>query len=281
MQVVIAGSSAEVGRIAAAKVSQVIRKRADAVLGLATGSSPLSIYAQLSHQVREERLDCSSVRAFALDEYVGLPAGHPQSYRSVLERDVVEPLRLKRSNVHVPDGTAADVVSACAAFEQRLRDLGPVDIQILGIGRNGHIGFNEPTSSFASRTRIKTLAPKTRADNARFFSSPDEVPTHCLTQGLANILEATRLLLVAQGEKKADAVAKMVEGPLSSMCPASALQLHADVTVVIDDAAACKLTLSDYYRYTYQNLPEWQRFDAGPPPGGSSERGPGGASGTS
>ncbi len=265
MQVVIVDSSAEVGRVAAAKVGDVIHRRADAVLGLATGSSPLAIYAELGRQVTHEGLDCSPVRAFALDEYVGLPAGHPESYRSVIHREVVEPLGLTPSHVHVPDGTASDLPAACAAYEQQIRDIGPVDIQILGIGSNGHIGFNEPTSSFASRTRIKTLAPKTRADNARFFDSADEVPTHCLTQGLATILDARELVLVAQGAKKADAVAKMVEGPVSSMCPGSALQLHADATVVIDAPAASKLTLTDYYRYTYDHLPEWQRFHTGNP----------------
>jgi glucosamine-6-phosphate deaminase len=263
MQVVIVSSSAEVGRVAAAKISQVIRRRTDAVLGLATGSSPLAIYAELGRQVEQEGLNCSAVRAFALDEYVGLPPGHPESYRSVIQREVVEPLGLTPSQVHVPDGTAIDVAAACAAYERQIAETGPVDIQILGIGSNGHIGFNEPTSSFASRTRIKTLAPKTRADNARFFHSPDEVPTHCLTQGLATILGARELVLVAQGEKKAEAVANMIEGPVTSMCPGSALQLHAAATVVIDDAAASKLTLADYYRYTYDNLPQWQRFDTG------------------
>jgi glucosamine-6-phosphate deaminase len=260
MQVVIVDTPAEVGRVAAAKITSLIRRRADAVLGLATGSSPLAIYAELARQVREEGLDCTAVRAFALDEYVGLPADHPESYRSVIRREVVEPLGLTPALVHVPDGTAEDVVAACAAYEQRLSEVGPVDIQILGIGSNGHIGFNEPTSSFASRTRIKTLAPKTRADNARFFASADEVPTHCLTQGLGTILGAKTLLLVAQGEKKADAVANMVEGPLISMCPATALQLHGDAIVVVDQAAASRLTLTDYYNYTSANLPAWQRF---------------------
>lgn len=262
MQVVIVNAPADVGRVAAAKIATVIRRRPDAVIGLATGSSPLALYAELARQVHHEGLDCSAVRAFALDEYVGLPAGHPESYRSVIRREVVEPLGLNPTQVHVPDGTATDVAAACAAYEQQLSETGPVDIQILGIGANGHIGFNEPTSSFASRTRIKTLAPKTRTDNARFFASADEVPTHCLTQGLATILDARRLVLVAQGEQKADAVADMVEGPLASMCPGSALQLHADATVIIDQGAAGKLTLTDYYRYTYDHLPEWQRFDS-------------------
>lgn len=267
MQVVVVHSPAEVGRLAAAKIAQVVHRRPDAVLGLATGSSPLSIYAELRRQVVTEGLDCSGVRAFALDEYVGLSADHPESYRSVIRREVVQPLGLSPEHVHVPDGTAPDVVAACAAYESRIRDIGPIDVQILGIGSNGHIGFNEPTSSFASRTRITTLAPRTRADNARFFESADEVPTHCITQGLATILDARQLVLVAHGENKADPVARTVEGPVTSMCPGSALQLHADATVILDEAAARGLTLTDYYRHTYDHLPRWQRFDTGGSPG--------------
>jgi glucosamine-6-phosphate deaminase len=262
MQIVIAGSPEEVGRLAAARISQLIRSCPHTVLGLATGSSPLAIYAELARQVREEGLDCSAVHAFALDEYVGLALDHPESYHSVITQEVVGPLRLDPEHVHVPDGTASDLAAACADYERLIAETGPIDLQILGIGANGHVGFNEPTSSFGSRTRIKTLAPKTRGDNARFFSSADEVPTHCLTQGLGTILEARRLVLVAQGEGKAQAVAAMVEGPLSSMCPGSALQLHPDATVIVDEAAAAALTLADYYRYTYDHLPEWQRFPA-------------------
>ena len=165
------------------------------------------------------------------------------------------------ANVHVPDGSAADLAAACADYEARIAGIGPVDLQILGIGANGHIGFNEPTSSFASRTRIKTLAPKTRADNARFFDTPDQVPMHCLTQGLGTILTARTLVLVAQGEAKADAVARMVEGPVSSMCPGSALQLHPDANVIVDEAAASRLALGEYYRYTFAHRPAWQRFE--------------------
>ena len=261
MQVVIVETAAEVGRLAATKISHLVRSHPDAVLGLATGSSPLAIYAELARQVDAEGLDCSAVRAFALEEYVGLPKGHPESYRAVLEREVVTPLRMKPSNVHVPDGSAADLAAACADYEARIAGIGPVDLQILGIGANGHIGFNEPTSSFASRTRIKTLAPKTRADNARFFDTSEQVPVHCLTQGLGTILTARTLVLVAQGEAKADAVARMVEGPVSSMCPGSALQLHPDANVIVDEAAAARLTLGDYYRYTFANRPPWQRFE--------------------
>jgi glucosamine-6-phosphate deaminase len=261
MQVVIVETPAEVGRLAAVKISYLVRNRPDAVIGLATGSSPLAIYAELTRRVNEHGLDFSKVRAFALDEYVGLPRGHPESYRAVLDRDVVRPLRMVASNVFVPDGSAADLAAACGDYEERIAAIGPIDLQILGVGANGHIGFNEPTSSFASRTRIKTLAPRTRADNARFFDSPDQVPMHCLTQGLGTILDAKTLVLVAQGVAKAEAVARMVEGPISGMWPGSALQLHPDANVIIDESAASKLTLSDYYRYTFANRPAWQRFE--------------------
>ena len=262
MQIIIASSPLEIARLAAGKIRQQIRRRPTTVLGLATGTSPLDLYAELARQVDEGRLDCSAVRAFALDEYVGLPADHPESYHSVIHREVTEPLGLNPTKVHVPDGSAANIRAACDNYERDIAQTGPVDIQILGLGANGHVGFNEPTSSFASRTRIKTLAPQTRVDNARFFESLDEVPTHCLTQGLGTILDARQLLLVAQGTTKASAVAAMVEGPLTSMCPGSALQLHPDATVIVDELAASKLTLSDYYRYTYDHLPTWQRYDA-------------------
>ncbi|MCO1339785.1 glucosamine-6-phosphate deaminase [Kocuria polaris] len=261
MQVVIADSAAEVGRIAAAKVASVIRRRPDAVLGLATGSSPLAIYADLAERVRSGGLRVDAVRAFALDEYVGLPLEHPESYHSVIRTVVTEPVGLTPDLVNVPDGSAADLDVAAEDYERAIRDAGGVDVQILGIGANGHIGFNEPTSSFASRTRIKTLAPQTRADNARFFASPDDVPTHCVTQGLGTILDARELVLVATGASKAAAVHAMVEGPLSSMCPGSALQLHPHAMVVVDEAAAARLELTDYYRYTHANRPAWQRFE--------------------
>ena len=152
----------------------------------------------------------------------------------MITRQVTRPLGLDPGNVYVPDGRATDIPAACAAYEANIRDLGGVDIQILGIGANGHIGFNEPTSSFASRTRIKTLAPQTRADNARFFASADDVPTHCLTQGLGTIMDARELVLVAQGEAKAAAIAAAVEGPVTSMCPGSVLQFHQHAYVIIE-----------------------------------------------
>jgi len=261
MEIIIVRDADEVGRVAALKIASVVQRDPEAVLGLATGSSPTGIYASLAARVAAGELDLTRASGFALDEYVGIPLEHPESYASVIERDVVVPLGMDASKVRVPDGRASDIEAAVVDYERAIADAGGIDIQILGIGANGHIGFNEPTSSFASRTRIKTLAPQTRADNARFFDDPSQVPTHCLTQGLGTILDAHEVVLVAQGSAKASAVAGMVEGPLSAMCPGSALQLHRHATIVVDEAAAADLQLADYYRYTYANKPEWQRFE--------------------
>jgi glucosamine-6-phosphate deaminase len=255
VEVVVLDTAEEVARVAADRIATVVRRRPDAVLGLATGSSPLGIYAELARRVAAGGVDMSATRGFALDEYVGLPREHPESYAAVIERQVIRPLRMDPARVQVPDGRAADLEAAAAGYDRAIADAGGVDLQLLGIGANGHIGFNEPTSSFASRTRVKTLAPRTRADNARFFDSPGDVPVHCLTQGLGTILEARELLLVAQGAGKAEAVAAAVEGPLTSMCPGSALQLHPRATVVVDAAAAARLRLVDYYRWTWAHKP--------------------------
>ncbi|MGN6687096.1 MAG: glucosamine-6-phosphate deaminase [Actinomycetales bacterium] len=266
MEVVVLPDPADVARVSAAHVAAVVRQHPQAVLGLATGSSPVGTYQELRRLVEAGQLDLSRCPAFALDEYVGIAAGHPQSYASVIRREVVEPLRLDPALVHVPDGRAEDLAAACADFEGRIAAAGGIDVQILGLGANGHIGFNEPTSSFGSRTRLKTLAPSTRADNARFFASVAEVPTHCLTQGLATILEARRIVLVAQGEAKAAAVAAIIEGPVSARWPGSVLQHHPHVVVIIDQAAAGQLELLDYYRDVYEHKPSWQRPEALDPP---------------
>nr|WP_217499792.1 glucosamine-6-phosphate deaminase [Curtobacterium flaccumfaciens] len=251
----------EVGRVAAAKIASVVAKKPSAVIGLATGSSPQGIYTDLQRRVQTGEISFAEARGFALDEYVGIPLEHPESYAAVIARDVVAPLGFDASRVRVPDGRAADLEFAAKEYDAAIRAAGGIDVQILGIGANGHIGFNEPTSSFASRTRIKTLAPSTRDANARFFDSPEQVPTHCMTQGLGTILEARELVLVAQGPSKAAAVAAAIEGPLSSFVPGSALQLHEHATVVVDEEAAAGLQLADYYRYTYANKPAWQRFE--------------------
>lgn len=255
MEIVIVRDADAVGQVCADLIRGVVKVNARAVLGLATGSSPATTYRALAGMVGQGELDLSTVSGFALDEYVGVPADHPASYASVIRTEVVEPLRMDPSLVRVPDGRSADLKNASALYEQQIADAGGVDLQILGIGRNGHIGFNEPTSSFGSRTRIKTLTEATRRDNARFFASPSEVPTHCLTQGLGTIGDARHVVLVAHGEEKAAAIAAAVEGALTSMVPASALQLFPNATVIVDEAAAALLTLTEYYRYAYANKP--------------------------
>lgn len=259
MEIIILPTPDDVGRVAAAHIAAVIAHKPAAVIGLATGSSPQGIYTDLKRRVDAGEISFADARGFALDEYVGIPLDHPESYASVIARDVVEPLGFDPSRVRVPDGRAGDLEFAAKEYDAAIRAAGGIDVQILGIGPNGHIGFNEPTSSFASRTRIKTLAPATREANARFFDSIDQVPTHCMTQGLGTILDAGRLVLVAQGENKAAAIAGAVEGPLSSFVPGSALQLHEHATVIVDEAAASQLTHGDYYRYTYEHKPDWQR----------------------
>lgn len=247
---------AAAGSLAADLIERVVRRGADAVLGLATGSTPLPVWNALARR----GLDLSRARGFALDEYVGLPPGHPESYRAVITREVVDTLGLTPSLVRVPGDDDGPIASAGDRYEAAIREVGGVDIQVLGIGRTGHIGFNEPGSSFASRTRVKALTEQTRADNARFFASVDEVPRHCITQGLGTILDAGSLVLLAFGEAKADAVAGAVEGPVSASLPASAIQLHPEVTVLLDEAAASKLRFADYYRYAWDNRPEWARL---------------------
>ena len=245
-EVVIVDSAEAAGEIAADAIEQLVRANPEAVLGLATGSTPLTTWRALGAR----GLDLSRVRGFALDEYVGLPAGHPQSYRAVITREVVEPLGLTPSLVRVP-ADQGPIETAGDDYEAALVAAGGVDLQILGIGRTGHIGFNEPGSSFASLTRVKTLTEQTRRDNARFFESPEQVPMHCVTQGLGTILRARHLVLLAFGAAKARALAGAVEGPLTASLPGSAVQLHPRVTVIVDEAAAAELKFADYYRYAW------------------------------
>lgn len=255
-EVVILDSRAAAGALVADEIVRLVDEVRNPVLGLATGSTPLPVYEALRERLAGH--DVSHVRGFALDEYVGLDVTHPESYRSVITREVIEPLGLDPELIRVPNGALETVRHAGDDYEREIIDAGGVDLQILGIGTDGHIGFNEPGSSFASTTRLKTLTEQTRADNARFFDSLDEVPRHCITQGLGTILRARHLVLLAFGVAKAEAVAAALEGPVSAMIPASAVQLHPHVTVVVDEAAASRLELADYYRYSYENKPSWQ-----------------------
>lgn len=257
MEVIILPTSKEIGALAADSIEALVRNKPNAVLGLATGSSPLPIYDELARR-HDAGLSFDGVSGFALDEYVGLPVGHYESYREVIRREFTNRVDVAPENVHGPDGASDDVEGACQSYEDAIAAAGGIDLQILGVGTNGHIGFNEPGSSLASRTRIKTLAEQTRQDNARFFDNIDQVPHHVVTQGLGTIMDARHLVLVAFGAGKADAVRDFVEGPLSASCPASILQFHPRATVIIDEAAAAKLAGADTYRHAYNNKPAWQ-----------------------
>ncbi|NUT72398.1 glucosamine-6-phosphate deaminase [Pseudarthrobacter sp. C4D7] len=237
MEIFVVPDAAATGTVAAGLIAAVIRSKPDAVLGVATGGSPLPVYAALS----SHGLEMSRVRAYALDEYVGLPTGHPESYGEVVRREVTERLGLDPVNVRVPAGSAADPHQAAADYDAAIRDAGGIDLQLLGIGHNGHIAFNEPGSALDSRTRVETLAARTREANARYFDSPADVPTRCITQGLGTIMEARHLLLVASGRDKAEILAAALNGPVTADCPASVLQRHPHVTVVADQAAAARL----------------------------------------
>lgn len=261
MEVIICPTAEEIGTTVADAIEQLVTRRPDCVLGLATGGSPQAIYAELTRRHHDRGLSFAAVRAFMLDEYVGLAADHPERYRTVIEREVVSQLDLDPANVHGPDGLAADLLAACASYEQAIVDAGGVDLQILGIGSDGHVAFNEPGSSLASRTRVKTLTQQTRRDNARFFDGDvDAVPRHCLTQGMATIMAARHLVLVATGRGKAEAVHQLVEGPISAMWPATLLQMHPHATVLVDTAAASRLQLASYYLETYAEKPAWQEI---------------------
>jgi glucosamine-6-phosphate deaminase len=257
MEVVIAADADDAADIAASVLARALATRPAPVLGLATGSSPLGIYRRLIDAHERGDLTAAHASAVLLDEYVGLPAEHPESYRTFIRRELVDRIDLPAGRLFGPDVSAVDLSDACSRYDRLISELGGVDVQLLGIGGDGHIGFNEPGSSLASRTRVKTLTRTTRADNARFFDDREVyVPRHVVTQGLGTILEARHLLMIACGAGKADPVARAVEGPLTAMCPASVLQLHPHATVVVDEPAAA--ALPDYYREAYAHKPAWQ-----------------------
>lgn len=259
MEIVIVESQEQAGALVADAVVALVNSTPEPVLGVATGSSPGAVYRELGRRVEAGALSLKAAQAFMLDEYVGLSADHPQRYRTVIDREFVQPTDIDPANVHGPDGLAQDIEQACADYEQAMREAGGVDLQLMGIGSDGHIAFNEPGSSLASRTRLKTLTRQTREDNARFFDDDvAAVPKHCLTQGVGTVMEADHLVLLAFGQSKAEAVHHMVEGSVSAMWPATALQFHPHVTVILDDAAACRLQLASYARHAWESKPDWQ-----------------------
>jgi glucosamine-6-phosphate deaminase len=257
MEVIIKSNADEVSREAAAIFRRQLREKTDSVLGLATGSTPVGLYDRLVMMARAGEIDLSHTTTFNLDEYVGLSSSHPQSYAAFMRRHLFD--RVSVARWHIPDGKARDIPRLCADYEEAILEAGGIDLQLLGLGSDGHIGFNEPGSSLGSRTRLKTLTARTVADNARYFASPGEVPRHVVTMGVGTIFDARHCLVLAFGEGKAGAVAAMVEGPVTAMVPASVLQMHPVCTLIVDEAAASGLERRDYYRWVYENKPAWQR----------------------
>src|SRR5881394_4048315 len=242
-------------RTAARIVAEVLNTKPNAVLGMATGSTPLGLYQELVRLHQREQLDFSRVTTFNLDEYVGLTVNHPQSYHYFMHEHFFRHVNVPAQNINIPSGTTSNYPAFCQWYENRIVECGGIDLQILGIGTDVHIGFNEPTSSLSSRTRLKTLSKQTIDDNARFFDKRADVPVYAITMGVGTILEARKLVLVASGTGKAKAIAQTVEGPVTSMVTASAQQLHKDAVVIVDEEAAADLEMRDYYEFIYAAKP--------------------------
>ena len=251
MRVIVKSNYEEMSKEAAKIVADLVRKKPNCVLGLATGSTPVGLYQELVRMHKEEGLDFSQVTTFNLDEYYGLSPDHPQSYRYFMNENLFDGINIKKENTFVPDGTIPleKIEEYCKEYEEKIKNAGGIDIQVLGIGGDGHIAFNEPGSSLASRTRLVALDEQTIKDNSRFFKSEEEVPRFALSMGVGTILEAKEIIFLANGKKKAEVVAKAIEGPITSLITASALQLHPKVTAILDEEAASELKRINYYKF--------------------------------
>ncbi|MDX1739681.1 MAG: glucosamine-6-phosphate deaminase [Rhodothermales bacterium] len=260
MEVIIQKDYEAISKVAARMVVEVLNRKPNAVLGMATGSTPLGLYQELVRLYEAGEVDFSRVTTFNLDEYVGLPVTHPQSYHYFMRENFFNHVNIPPQNINIPSGTTDNYPAFCDWYERRIQECGGIDVQILGIGSDGHIAFNEPTSSLSSRTRLKTLAKSTIDDNARFFDRREDVPVYAITMGVGTILDARKTILLASGKSKAEAIAATVEGPVTSMITASALQWHRDCKIIVDEDAASLLEMRDYYDFIYQAKPSAPRF---------------------
>ncbi len=242
MEVIIKDSYEEISALAARMIAQVVRGKPNAVVGLATGSTPLGTYQELIRLHKEEGLDLSGVTTFNLDEYVGLPGDHDQSYRWFMNKNLFNHINIDPANTHVPNGMADDIERSCEEYEEAITAAGGIDIQLLGIGENGHSAFNEPGSSLGSRTRVKTLDEETITDNARFFENMEDIPRYAITMGIGTIMDSRAVILLANKESKAEAISITVEGPITAMVPATIVQMHPKATIIVDRPAGSKLT---------------------------------------
>jgi glucosamine-6-phosphate deaminase len=260
MEAIIRPNKESAAHLVGQIIAGELRRNPSLVLGLATGRTMEEVYRLLVNAHREKKLDFSLCRTFNLDEYVGLPPSDPHSYRYFMNEHFFSRVNLDPSNTHLPNGLAPNLDAECRDYEEKIKRCGGIDLQVLGIGQAGHIGFNEPLSALLSRTRVKALSPITVEQNAEFFGGAARVPRRAITMGVGTILDCRRCILLATGTSKAEVIAKAVEGPITSMISATALQLHPRCTVVVDEEAASKLQAADYYRWIFENEPEWEEF---------------------
>ncbi|HOS02862.1 MAG TPA: glucosamine-6-phosphate deaminase [Candidatus Hydrogenedentes bacterium] len=260
MEVIIRETPEDAAELVATIMGRAIAAKPRIVLGLATGRTMELVYERLVSLHEEEGLDFALVTTFNLDEYIGLPPEDPHSYRHYMNKHLFHRVNIDPRSAHLPDGIADDIDAECAHYEALIAECGGVDLQLLGIGRSGHIGFNEPLSAMRSRTRAKALSPQTVAQNQPLFTEPHQMPRRAITMGVGTILDCKRCVLLATGDEKADIIAKAVEGPVTAMISASALQLHPRCTIVVDRSAAAKLEHADYYAWIFENEPEWEPF---------------------
>ncbi len=260
MEVIIRDTREQAVQLVADVMEQAIQRNPRIVLGLATGRTMESLYDKLVEKHEHDGLDFSEVITFNLDEYIGLAPDDPNSYRYYMNKHLFSRVNIKPENTHLPDGTAKDLDAECRCYEELIRSVGGIDFQLLGVGQTGHIGFNEPLSAMFSRTRPKALSPKTVEQNAPLFDAPEKMPRRAITMGVGTILDARRCVMLATGAQKADVIAQAVEGPVTSMLSATAMQLHPRCTVVVDAEAGAKLENQEYYRWIFEHEPEWQDY---------------------
>jgi len=260
MEVIIQPTSDAAATLVARIVAKELRGNPHLVLGLATGKTMERVYRQLVRMHQAEKLDFSLCRTFNLDEYVGLFPSDPNSYRHYMDHHLFRHVNVDARNTHLPNGLAGDLEEECRRYEALIQRFGGIDLQLLGIGKAGHIGFNEPLSALRSRTRVKALTPTTILQNAPLFGGEGRMPRRAITMGVGTILECRRCILLATGNAKAEVVAKAVEGPITSMISATTLQLHPRCSVIVDEEAASRLAEKDYYRWIFENEPEWEEY---------------------
>jgi glucosamine-6-phosphate deaminase len=260
MEVIICPSTESANLLTAQLIADCVASKPTTVLGLATGRTPEGVYSRLGQLHKESGLDFSKVTTFNLDEYVGIPTTHPQSFRACMERELFSKINIKQENTHLPNGMATDLEAECERYDKAISAAGGIDIQLLGIGLNGHLAFNEPLSSLTSRTRPKALTPDTRKQNEHAFGSLDLVPTRAITVGVGTVLDTRWAIMLATGPSKAEIIRKAVEGPLCAIVTASALQMHRRCTVIVDEAAAAQLEMKEYYRWVFAHEPEWESY---------------------